>query len=564
MTVSPLCSVRLLRHPYVGLKSLRRGLKNNGRSLSSTAHAKPYYVTTPIFYPNAAPHIGHLYSLVVADVIARYARLSKPGRPVKFMTGTDEHGLKIQKAAKAKGMEPLAFCDDLSVQFRNLVEKASISSTQFSRTTDQQHINAVQHLWRALDAQGLIYKDRHAGWYSVSDECFYTDLQVTKAESVPGSSQQPVVVSTETGSQVEWTEEENYKFSLSRFRTPLLDYFKAYPEAIFPGQFHSDIVKSLQDGLEDLSVSRPTSRLTWGVQVPDDLEHTIYVWIDALTVYLSSTGYPWPAAGQGGWPPDVQVIGKDIVRFHAVYLPAMLMALHLPLAKRLLVHSHWTVGQQKMSKSRGNAADPLKSINEYSIDTVRFYLARVGGRFKDDVDWSPEQLHKHAKEAMSLIGNLHARVTSPYLLSLQRMQPDGNSTHTDMLSSALSDKLKTLPEEYRSYMENQQIADALDAVCACLGEANMLMTQAKPWDKKTPTAVSAQVRDDVLECLRICGILLEPFMPSVSTALLQALSIPDQHRNLEFADLGKGIATRCTPGIRLFKPLKKEPSVERI
>ncbi|OCH94466.1 hypothetical protein OBBRIDRAFT_769480 [Obba rivulosa] len=534
------------------------------RSLSSNAHEKPYYITTPIFYPNAAPHIGHLHSLVVADILARYARLSNPGRPVKFMTGTDEHGLKIQKAAKARGMEPLAFCDQLSLKFRELGEKASITSTQFSRTTDRQHIDAVQHLWRELDARGLIYKDRHSGWYSVSDECFYTDLQITRVESESGPCDEPLFVSTETGSQVEWTEEENYKFALSRFQAPLLAHFEAHPEAIFPAQFHSDIMSLLQDGLVDLSVSRPTSRLTWGVPVPNDAEHTIYVWIDALAVYLSSTGYPWPTGGKGGWPPDLQVIGKDIVWFHAVYLPAMLLALDLPLAKRLLVHSHWTVGRQKMSKSRGNVADPLESIKDYGIDTVRYYLARVGGRFTSDVDWSPEQLHKHAREAMTLIGNLLARATSPYILGLHRFELGGDGNESPMVSSAQSEKLKRLSDEYRSCMENLQVTDALDAICSCLAEENIVMTHTKPWDKKTPTDLSVQVRDDVLECLRICGILLQPFMPSIAGALLQALSIPDHQRSLEFARPGKGAVIECVPGVRLFKPLKKAPSARHV
>ncbi|KAJ3488505.1 hypothetical protein NLI96_g2773 [Meripilus lineatus] len=265
---------------------------------------------------------------------------------------------------------------------------------------------------------GYIYKGSHEGWYSVSDECFYTNGQVTKLENQPQTDLEDseTYISSETGSKVEWTQEENYKFCLSAFREPLLAHFNEHSTAIFPAQHHTNIVASLSGPLDDLSVSRPSSRLSWGIPVPNDADHTIYVWIDALTTYLSATGYPWrDANGSGvssGWPPNLQIIGKDILRFHAIYFPAMLLALDLPLPKQLLSHSHWTVDQRKMSKSIGNVADPIQAIDEYGLDVVRYYLARVGGRFKDDVDWSTSQLEKHSKEITSLLGNLYLRITS--------------------------------------------------------------------------------------------------------------------------------------------------------
>jgi methionyl-tRNA synthetase len=236
---------------------------------------------------------------------------------------------------------------------------------------------------RALDAKGLIYKGDYSGWYSITDECFYTDAQVTTGPS--STTTTPVTVSIETGAVVEWHNEQNYMFKLSQFQPSLLAHYSSN-NTIFPPQHHTHVVQILSEPLEDLSISRPRARLSWGVQVPGDPDHTIYVWFDALMVYLSGMGYPWKGDGlREGWPVDLQVIGKDILRFHAIYLPAILQALELPLQKQLLAHAHWTTEQKKMSKSLGNVADPFEAIEEFGVDVVRFYLARIGGRFRDDV-----------------------------------------------------------------------------------------------------------------------------------------------------------------------------------
>ncbi|KAI8982782.1 tRNA synthetases class I (M)-domain-containing protein [Trametes punicea] len=518
---------------------------------------KPYYITTPIFYPNAAPHIGHLHSLVVADIYARHAKITDPHRPVRFVTGTDEHGLKIQNAAKAKGMEPLSFCDELSVHFRNLIEKANVSCTRFTRTTEEQHCDAVSHLWRELDARGLIYRGRHEGWYSVSDETFYPASQVARQEK------DGVVyhISTTSGSRVEWQEEDNYKFRLSAFQSSLMAYYATNPDAVQPPQFQADVVNALQEPLEDLSISRKRSRLFWGIPVPNDPEHTIYVWIDALTTYLSSVGYPWTATGGDGhaegWPPDVQVIGKDILRFHAIYFPAMLQALGLPLSKRLLTHSHWTVDRTKMSKSVGNVADPVKAIDEFGIDLVRYYLARVGGRFKEDVDWSQEQLQKHSREIISLLGNLLLRATSAKITqrvasvprpSVALISDPGASGLSPLLAS-----LKTLAPTFERHMELFQVADAVEAIVLTLQEANLLMTQAAPWSKDTPATVAADVQALVFETLRECGILLQPFMPDKAALLLDSLGVSVDQRTIASAAFGRPGVGDVRPGVRLFE-----------
>ncbi|KAL7282709.1 hypothetical protein ACG7TL_004183 [Trametes sanguinea] len=502
------------------------------------------------------PHIGHLHSLVVADIYARYAKLANADRPVHFVNGTDEHGLKIQNAAKGKGMDPLEFCDELSVHFRKLIEKANVGVTRFTRTTEKQHCDAVSHLWQELDARNLIYKGRHEGWYSVSDETFFPATQVAKQEK----DGEEYYISTTSGSRVEWQEEENYKFKLSAFQSSLVAHYTANPDVVQPPQFHADVMNALQEPLDDLSISRKRSRLSWGIPVPNDPEHTIYVWIDALTTYLSSAGYPWSATGDkgysAGWPPDIQVIGKDILRFHAIYFPAMLQALDLPLAKRLLTHSHWTVDRAKMSKSVGNVADPIQAIDELGADLVRYYLARVGGRFKEDVDWSREQLIKHSKEIISLLGNLYLRATSARIMSRLSSVPrpsvaDITDTGTAMLGPFLA-ILKRLPSRVEQHMQLFQVADAIEVALEALQEANLLMTVAQPWHKSTSPTVAADVQALIFETLRQCGILLQPIMPEKTTVLLDALGVPTTQRTLADAAFGRPGVGDVRPGVRLF------------
>ncbi|KAI0920762.1 hypothetical protein AcW1_005059 [Taiwanofungus camphoratus] len=566
---------RILLYPSRSPQLVSVKVRHPCRRLSSTIgiSVKPCYVTTPIFYPNSVPHIGHLHSLVIGDIFARYARLSDPSRPVRYVTGTDEHGLKIQKAAQARGMEPLAFCDELSEHFRvcygniqaffvnhltvmqALAKKADISHSYFARTSQHGHCDAVQHLWRELNARDLIYKGRHHGWYSVSDECFYPESQVTRKTD----SEEEYYVSVETGSRVEWMEEENYKFRLSSFRSLLYDHFTKHNDAIYPPQHQADIVATLSsDKLEDLSVSRPRSRLTWGVPVPDDPEHTIYVWIDALTVYLSSVGYPWAGQRNGyqcGWPPDIQIIGKDILRFHAIYLPAMLAALNLPFPKRLLAHSHWTVDKHKMSKSIGNVADPIQAIDDFGTDVVRYYLARVGGRFRDDVDWSHEQLQKHSKEITSLLGNLYSRITSAKIQArvAGMKRPSVNAIGGDDALFELLGCTRNLSIGVHSNMQKLQVTDALEKIVATLQEANMLMSRTAPWAKSTSVETTLNVCALILEALRICGILLQPFMPSKAALLLDSLGIPAEQRALEHAAMGQAQVGEVQSGVLLFE-----------
>ncbi|KAI6014807.1 tRNA synthetases class I (M)-domain-containing protein [Pisolithus microcarpus] len=548
-------------------------LRRCNTTTSSSTTAKPFYITTPIFYPNARPHIGHLYSLVTADVIARYQRILNPTRPVVFLTGTDEHGLKIQQTALAKGVDPLEWCNTVSMEFYKLARRANVSGTVFARTTQESHKKTVGHVWRALDAQGLIYKDTYEGYYSTTDECFYPPSRISPHSTLPNT-----MIATETGSVVEWSRELNYKFRMSSFRDALLAHYTRAAalntrakegltvRGVHPDSHQLRIIRDLEtEPLEDLSISRPRERIGWGVSVPDDPTQTVYVWFDALLVYLSGIGYP---ETRNAWPPDVQVIGKDIVRFHAIYLPAILLALKLPLPTTLLAHAHWTANQQKMSKSLGNVTDPMQAMDEYGVDAVRFYLARVGGRFRDDVDWSEEQLRKHTDEIRSLLGNYFLRITSGVirnrvsdaisaaqdksfqrLLSHQLAEVDLSKT-LDISAYAelnapctLEDFLPLLGNlggVVSDCMRNLEVAESLHTIVQVLRHANTLLTNLAPWSEGQSATIALSSYVTALETLRIVGILLQPFLPGTAAKLLDALGVSETERSVAYARIGRG------------------------
>lgn len=534
--------------------------------------AKPFYITTPIFYPNARPHIGHLYTLVTADVIARFQRILHPSRPVVFLTGTDEHGLKIQQTAQEKETSPLEWCNTISLEFRKLAQRASISSTLFMRTTQKRHKEVVKSIWSLLVAQGLIYRGAYEGYYSMTDECFYPQSRVS-----PHPTLQNTMIATETGSIVEWYREVNFKFRLSSFREALLAHYTnaaalnaQIEDSIVTRGVHPDIhqISAIRDlesePLEDLSVSRPRERIGWGIAVPDDPTQTVYVWFDALLVYLSGVGYPESGSA---WPPDVQVVGKDIVRFHAVYLPAILKALNLPIPKTLLAHAHWTTKQRKMSKSLGNVTDPIQVMDDFGEDAVRFYLARVGGRWKDDIDWSEEQLHKYTAEIRNLLGNYFLRVTSKAIkdrvtealaaaqdVSLQNLLSQWSKVYFSNGEGRLVDMAPDVPytvQEFlplldnlgnvvSGYMKNLEVAESLHSIVQILQHANSLLTNLAPWSDAHPPATALWCYLSALETLRIAGILLQPFVPRTAEMLLETLGIPRSERSMYYARIGSG------------------------
>ncbi|RUS20369.1 tRNA synthetases class I (M)-domain-containing protein [Endogone sp. FLAS-F59071] len=379
----------------------------------------------------------------MADVLRRYYELK--GYKAFLSTGTDEHGMKIQQAAAKSNEKPILFCDKVSQRFRELFEAADISYTTFIRTTEKRHATAVADFWKRLADNGHIYKGKHEGWYAVSDEAFYADSQVH--EVVEEKTGEKYMASVESGQRVEWMAEENYKFRLSAFQGKLLEWLESNPQVIVPKNRFNEVHSWIKSDLSDLSVSRPRSRLDWGIPVPGDSDHTIYVWLDALINYMTVTGYPWTEGAQrpaeyGAWPADVHLVGKDIIRFHAIYWPAFLMAADLPLPRQIIAHSHWTMGKQKMSKSRGNVADPFEAMQKYGVDPIRYYLIRDGG-ITDDGDYSDGSITtRHRKDLAGQLGNLVSRSMADSL------NPSGlvprASEKLDMRDATLTDKLEKL------------------------------------------------------------------------------------------------------------------------
>ena len=353
-----------------------------------------------------------MYSMVLADVFKRWQTLL--GNRAILCTGTDEHGMKVQQAAALAEMDPKRFCDGNAERFEELAQLTNVDYDRFIRTTDRDHVQAVEHFWFLLRERGLIYETKHEGWYSVSDECFYPESQVFKHQDAFTGVVH--MASVETKSKVEWVEEKNYCFRMTRLKDSLLAFYEQNPGWIEPAYRMNEVVQWVENHLEDLSISRPVQRLNWGIRVPDDPSHTIYVWVDALVNYLTAAGFPGWVPGEahlGGWPADLHVVGKDILRFHCVYWPALLMALDLPLPKKVLVHSHWTLNKKKMSKSIGNVVNPLYAINRWGLDTTRFYLLSEGG-IADDADYSNDTLVvKYKKYLQWGFGNLLSRLTRP-------------------------------------------------------------------------------------------------------------------------------------------------------
>ena len=364
--------------------------------------SKHFYITTPIYYPSAKPHMGHAYSSIVADFFARFKVID--GYDVHFLTGTDEHGLKIQRSAEKAGKDPQEFCDEISKTFKNLSNTLNLSNTDFIRTTEQRHKKTVQYLWSQLEKNDDIYLSKYAGWYSVSDEAFYNDDEI---EEIDGKK-----FSISSKSSVEWIEEESYFFRLSKWEKPLLEFYKSNPNFILPESRRNEVISFVQNGLKDLSISRKT--FSWGIPVPNNNKHIIYVWLDALTNYLSALNYPDLNDNlyKKFWPASIHLIGKDILRFHAIYWPAFLLAAKIDLPKRVYGHGWILSGEEKMSKSKGNILDPIEIINKYGLDPLRYYLIKEVS-FGNDGNISQERLEDCINSDLANnYGNLCQRVTA--------------------------------------------------------------------------------------------------------------------------------------------------------
>ena len=550
---------------------------------------KPYYATTPIFYVNAAPHVGHMYTMILTDVIKRWQQLKN--RKAILCTGTDEHGLKIQQAAAKAGVEPKQFCDKGADVFKELAGRIDISNDIFIRTSDERHKEAVQYAWQMLEKERYIYESKHQGWYSVSDETFYPESQVQLIVDPPTGRK--IMVSIETGKEVEWTSERNYHFRLSEFRDRLLGFYEQNSQFIVPKTRMDELVREVSTGLEDLSISRPVDRLTWGVRVPNDSSQTIYVWLDALLNYATAAGYPFTPGSQnaGGWPADLHVIGKDIIRFHCIYWPAFLMALDLPLPKQVLTHAHWTLGRQKMAKSTGNVVNPFWALERFGVDTMRWFLIHDGG-ITDDADYDNRYIiEKYKKSLQGGLGNLTSRIMRFKGWDVPRAVSRFSNSEfegKDSASEILYDKLRTLPERVDEYMQALLPNRALQTIMRAVYDANAYLQHTSPWDiaRKMSTfkresevqdalTSDAEKRTDELlkdeldrivylnaETLRLVGIMLLPFMPTAASRLLDMIGVAEERRNWDwchvgmdnsygvpFVDLGRGEKGLLFPGL---------------
>ncbi|KKJ75385.1 methionine--tRNA ligase [Kiloniella litopenaei] len=496
-----------------------------------------YYITTPIYYVNDKPHIGHAYTTLACDVLARFKRLD--GYDVKFLTGTDEHGQKVETSAEKSGIDPQTFTDQVSQNFRDLTQACNFSNDDFIRTTEDRHKKACQNLWRVLEDKGFIYLGSYAGWYAVRDEAFYTETELTK--NADGKRIAP------TGAEVEWVEEPSYFFKLSAFEDKLLALYENDPSFVGPDSRRNEVISFVKGGLRDLSVSRTTFK--WGVQVPGNNDHIMYVWLDALTNYLTAVGYPDESATeyQSFWPADLHMVGKDILRFHAVYWPAFLMAADLPLPKRIFAHGWWTNEGQKISKSIGNVIDPNALIEEYGLDQVRYFMMREVP-FGKDGDYSKQAMISRMNgDLANDIGNLAQRVLSMVFKNCEGKIPEhGDFTDADR---ELLDSVAALHDKLRSDFDKQSFHRGLEAVWNVISAANKYVDEQAPWTlKKTDLARMGTVLYVLAETIRQIAILLQPVMPESMEKMLNQLSLPADTRT--FVDL----KTPLKSGVEIEKP----------
>ncbi|KAK6740684.1 hypothetical protein RB195_008876 [Necator americanus] len=507
------------------------------RSLLLLLRRNHSYITTPIFYANAAPHLGHLYTVVLADATHRWQKLREPGNIHVFSTGTDEHGIKIFRAAEKAQKDPLKFCDETSRKFRDLFQEFGIVNTEFIRTTEDRHKRCVEHVWKRLSDSGYIYKDIYAGWYSIVDECFFADADV---EDSPSGK---VVKGTQNA--VEWVEEQNYMFRLSAFRDKVKQWLLT-TDVIRPKHYLQFILQDLEwDG--DLSISRSRARLPWGIVVPDDDTQTVYVWLDALVNYLSVIGY---LKTMDVWPPTCQILGKDIMKFHAFYWPAFLMAIELPLPKKLFVHGHWLVDNAKMSKSVGNVIDPLVAMKSYTTEGLRYFLLKQGLPHGDSNFSREKAINVINSDLVNNIGNLLSRATVKKLNPTQKYHdfvPNVlNGDLADMAGSLLKELTEIRGRTMQLY-DDMLFYKAVEGIIAVVKSGNGFFQFAQPWKLE-----SGEKLDSVLglayETLRMTSILLQPVIPSLASNILTRLGVPPEERQVEQAEF------HPTSGGRHFGP----------
>ena len=501
-----------------------------------------FYITTAIPYANGSPHIGHAYERIATDAIARFMRLD--GRDVLFVTGMDEHGLKVQQTAARAGVTPQDFVDGVAVEFEAMGDLLNARADDFVRTTQARHRPAVQEIWRRMAANGDIYLSKYSGWYSVRDEGYFEESELTPGPD--GSKLAP------SGAPVNWVEEESYFFKLSAYADRLLAHYEANPDFITPEKYRNEIVAFVKRGLRDLSISRAT--VTWGIPVPDDPKHVMYVWVDALSNYITATGFPDPDHPRAKfWPADAHVIGKDITRFHAIYWPAFLMSAGLPLPRQIVVHGFLFNRGEKMSKSVGNVVSPADLVTTYGLDPVRYFFLR-------ETPWGQDGNYSHElivarmnADLANDFGNLAQRSLSIVARNGAAVPEAKTPTPADLEMLAAADALADIA---RTHMKGFQIHLYIGAVMDVISAANRYFANAEPWRlaKSDPERMRV-VLYVTLETLRIAAILLQPVMPSAMTKLLDLLAVPADRR--AFAEIEAGpidAPKRLQPGVALPPP----------
>ena len=481
---------------------------------------KRYTITTPIYYVNGSPHLGHAYTSIAADVLARWKRLD--GFDVFFLTGTDEHGQKVEQAARAAGTAPQVFVDEVAADFRAMADALEITYDDFIRTTEPRHIEACTAFWRRLQEVDQIYEGAYEGWYALRDESFYGEDELTLQPD--GTRTAP------SGAPVEWVREPSYFFRLSAWQDQLLAHYEANPDFIGPPARRNEIISFVRQGLKDLSISRTS--FSWGVPVPGDPTHVMYVWWDALVNYVTALGYP-NTSGRcwAFWPADLHLVGKEIARFHAVFWPAFLMAAGMELPKRVYSHGWWTSDGKKMSKSIGNVVDPRALIREFGVDAVRFFLLREVP-FGSDGDYSRAALVGRLNiELANDLGNLAQRS-----LSLIARHCGGRLPVQEALSEAdlaLLTQASELPAQMRERLDRQALHEALDAVWVVIRASNGYIDRQAPWALKRNDVVRMETVLRVLvDVLRSIATVLQPFMPDSMAAMLDQLGVPKQQRQI--------------------------------
>jgi methionyl-tRNA synthetase len=499
-----------------------------------------FYITTAIPYANGAPHIGHAYERIATDAIQRFMRLD--GRETLFVTGMDEHGLKVQQAAAREGVTPQQFVDRVAIEFEAMGEMLNARADDIVRTTQPRHIRASQAIWERMAANGDIYLSKYSGWYSVRDEGYFVDSELT--DGPDGTKLAP------SGAPVEWVEEESYFFKLSAYADKLLAHYEAYPEFITPETYRNEIVAFVKRGLSDLSISRAT--LKWGVPVPSDPKHVMYVWVDALTNYITATGFPDDGPRAKFWPADVHVIGKDITRFHSIYWPAFLMSARLPVPKQVVVHGFLFNRGEKMSKSVGNVVGPKEMVEAYGLDPVRYFFLREVP-FGQDGSYSHEAIVARMNADLANdIGNLAQRSLTMIARNGART-PDWREAQPASEDLMMLARADALIGEARRHMQSFALNLYIGAVFEVVSEANRYFANAEPWRlARSDPARMGLVLYVTIETLRIAAILLQPAMPASMGALLDLLGVSPEARTFAALDAGERIG-------RLDAPHRLEP-----